>query len=914
MNSNRKYTIIAGASPAFEVHPINDAQVDFSQERADDDKIFYERKLKNSFVFCNNAKTGINDFSYFYGFESNAILKCTTFTMNVFKKCGTAFVLDWVGEFSLTDAEWDLDTCTVKIKATPSTIYNCIKKNKALEFNILSLPNIISTSATLDFNYEYFWCYDTPFFAGCSLPGVQTGTWTQAYNDLTKNLDYQCNSYNTAIRVYYREFVITACVGGVPQPPPGAGWALESNDCVTSQTSKYVRTPVNGPYPANQFGTGWWNYITNTQELPPEAVFKSIVVTNTPASQTSFFLGHNKVSYANGGTPQPVITYHFEILNNSNSTYVWTLAPGSPVTATIGGTGNICDITPTNNSTGNIWVLLTETHGNAYVSTHVFIIPQVSAQYFPFNQSISANITGPSTCCPNQQTLFFRCTNVPTVSTGNPTITWTANNGAVITAGQGTDQINVTAPASGSFIVQMGWQIQQVSAYQISCSASVMVSVQPIPTTPPILCVNQAYPNESIALFSYGRSGSTWKAYRNTTQITNPAPFGPIQFVVTAAPAVVGTYCYLFKESVNCVCNYVKIVPEQTNATVGKLPALYWCPDTTSNNIQYTRNRSFKEVVEAVIDNMNCGINGVVSDLFDWNAVGDAPGYSPGNDYVLVNLGFPITTNFLTNITIAQKSDIISYASSNPATKGMITFDKLEKIWLFMFNAYWFIDSLGRLRIEHVSYFNRTVAYNANAAPHAIFNIAKNKYTYDKAKMPKFEKFAHAEMMFTDFVGTAIYYDSPCVDQDPSSNTKERILDFVTTDLYSLFIDPANANKLGFVLMANTVVGSTYTVAIEQGVLSTANIVNGHLSWANLHDYYHKHDRVLKQGFMNNILTTFATVKPTKVQKEIVIKVCCDDVFNPLLQLYKTQLGNGVLQEAEENTQKGTIKMTLLHE
>lgn len=912
MNDNRKYTIVVGSASPVEVHPINDAQIEFSHQRGDDDKIFYVRKLKNKLKFGNNVKQLLFDFTYFYQFESNPVTRCSTFTINIFKKCGGVFILDWQGEFGLNDASWDLDKCVVEVNPEPKTLYNCIKKNKNQEVNILDLPNIISTSANLDFNYEYFYCYDLSFIASCNLPGVQTGTWTQAYQNLNKQLTYQCANYTTALKVYYREFVITACVGGNPQPPPGSGWALESNDCASTQTAKYVRVPISGPFPASDFGYGWWNYITNTQELPPEAVSKSIVVTATPASQSSFFLANNKVAYVFGGTPQPTLKYKFEILNNPNSTYVWSLDGSSPITATITGTGNICEITPTNNSTGNIIVKLTETHGNGHISTKLFTIPQVVASTLPPTQAITGDITGPSTCCPNQQTLFFRCTQAPDSTNGNPSITWTTSSGT-ITAGQGTDQINIDAPASGNFTVTAFWQIQQPGAYNLTCTCTKVVSVQKIPSSPPLLVVDQVYPGENVSIISYTRSGSTWNAYRGTTTLSNPGTFGPFVFLNTVAP-VAGTYCYVFKEHVNCICNYVQIVPPVTNGTVGKLPALYWCSDTATNNVTYTRNRSFKEVVEYVIDQMDCGITGVVSDFFDWNAVGDAPGYSPGNNYVLVNLGFTPTTNWLTNMTIAQKSDIIGYNTSNPATKGMITFDKLEKIWLYMFNAYWYIDALGRVRIEHISFFNRSVAYNANALPHKPFNVAKNKYSYDKTKMPKFEKFTMAEMMFTDFIGTQIYYDNLCVDQDSSSNTKERALDFVTTDLYALFIDPAQANKVGFVLMVNNVIASTYTVAVEQGVLSSANIANGHLSWANLHNNYHRHNRVLKSGYMNNSLTTFVSAKPTKMQKDIVIKFCCNNTFDPLIQLYKTELGDGILDEAEENTEKETIKMTLLHQ
>jgi len=318
-------------------------------------------------------------------------------------------------------------------------------------------------------------------------------------------------------------------------------------------------------------------------------------------------------------------------------------------------------------------------------------------------------------------------------------------------------------------------------------------------------------------------------------------------------------------------------------------------------------------MVDWIFIELGCGITAVVSDLFDWNAIGDAPGYSAGLNYVPVNLGFVDTTNWLTNITIAQKSDIIDPTSSNPATKAMLTLEKLEKILYYMFEAWWYIDSLGNFRIEHDSFFNRTVAYNCNALPHSVFNAAKNKYTYDKSKMPKYEKFLHAEMLFTDFIGTSIYYDNLCVDQDSSSNEKQYALDFVTTDLYSLFLEPDEAEKTGFVLMANKVTGSGYVVAIEQGVISQAWISNGHLSWANLHNVYKRHNRILKQGYLNNVLTTFVTAKPVRIQKNMIIKFCCDDEFDPLIQLYQTELGDGTLQEAVEKPHEGTISMTLLH-
>jgi len=617
IESKIKYEVIVGATTK-QVYPINDAKLEFSQSR-EEEKIFYERKLKTQLMFSNNPKESITDFTFFYGYEQNPSTRCSTFILNIYKKCDGVWVLDWVGEFGLNDAEWDLDKCTIKIKAEPNNIYTCLKKKRTQEVNILAIENIITTYANLDYSYEYFYCYGLPTLPSCSLPGIQTGTWTLAFQDLIQNLTYQCTNYNTAVQLYYREFAITACVGGITQPPPGSGWLLESDDCASTQTSKYVRVPTTGPFPATQFAFGWWNYINNIQELPPQPTFKSVVVTNTPASQTSFFLGNNRVVYQFGGTPVPVIDYYFEILQNPNSTYAWSLDGTSPLMATIAGTGNVCKVTPTQNATGNIIVKLTETHGNSHVSTQLFTIPQIVASA-SFSQTLTSTITGHTKCIPGQS-VFFRCTPIATCTTGNPTPTWIVTGGT-ITGGQGTDQISVDAGLSGNINVSVSWTINVPSSNTITCSASTVCSINELPESEDLYVVNQVYPSETISILSYGRNGSTYDAYRNTTQITDPSlVLNFFVILTTPAPASTGTYCYLIKEHVSIFNNWVEVVPNVANGTVGQLPAIYWAPDS-STSIEYNRNRSFKEAVEYLLDELGCGITAVVSDLFDWNAIG----------------------------------------------------------------------------------------------------------------------------------------------------------------------------------------------------------------------------------------------------------------------------------------------------
>lgn len=923
MNRKRKYYILVDSDPAREVFPINDDKIVFTHEKQDDDKVFYERKLKAKLEFCNIPKNGITDYDYFYSYESNSFLRCKEFKMQIYKLCNGEYNLDWQGKFSLNDGDWDSDQCTFSVKPLPDTLYTCLKTNKIKEVNILNVPTIISTTTNLDYNYEFFYCAK---IGGpvCPFPGFQTATWTLFYQNLSYPYIKNCVTYGVTLLVYYREAIVTACVGGLPNPPPGSGWLLEQNNCLALSTCKWVRTPVAGIMPfASSCAVGWYNFATGQDELPPFPKFTSIIVSASPASEELEYFNSTIIGTKSGtGGIDP--EWYMEVMNNPNSTYSWSLAPGSAINAVVTGTTNEVKIVPFSPflAGGIITIRLTETHGNAFVSVKDYAINYIGIDSSTSGYiSTQSTVLGPSEVCKNATTIQYSIPKQPTASPSGfftPTISsivWTVTGGALITAGQGTRTVTITA-GTAPFTVTATYSVTVVDStfpannYIFYVVNNRSITVSDLPTTDEILTIIHRYPSEpNLTMSVQEKPAATVYNWYDTTPALMGAGisfFGRNYFAV--APASIGTHCYMVKETVNCACSgWTKVSTQIANGTVGYFPPVYWCTGSSlSSAVNYTRNRLFKDVVGYVLDQLGCEVTDVVSDFFEWNPPGDAPGYSTGINYVTG------LTNKLANMTMAQKSDIISYLSSNAATKGMITLDKLEKIWAWMFNAYWYIDAFGRFRVEHISFFNRTVAFNTNVLPHRPYNTAKNKWTYNKSKMPKFENFKCSEMMFTDFVGTAIYYDSICVDQDGASNSQERFLDFLTTDLYALYIDPANANKVGFVLMCNDKIGSTYSINQEVGVISGNTIANGHLAWANLHTAYHKYNRVLKTGYMNNVLTTFVTVKPTKEQKDVVIQVCCTDTFDPLLQLYKTEIGNGILGDADESDD-GTINMSLNH-
>ncbi len=48
-----------------------------------------------------------------------------------------------------------------------------------------------------------------------------------------------------------------------------------------------------------------------------------------------------------------------------------------------------------------------------------------------------------------------------------------------------------------------------------------------------------------------------------------------------------------------------------------------------------------------------------------------------------------------------------------------------------------------------------------------------------------------------------------------------------------------------------------------------------------------------------------------KEQSNIVVKSCCDDPFDPLYSLVKTEMGDGIITEKENNYSTGIITFQL---
>lgn len=275
--------------------------------------------------------------------------------------------------------------------------------------------------------------------------------------------------------------------------------------------------------------------------------------------------------------------------------------------------------------------------------------------------------------------------------------------------------------------------------------------------------------------------------------------------------------------------------------------------------------------------------------------------FTDATNYVTTN------PNQLINLLIAQKSDILSWNSSEPATKGMLSLKNLLEDLKAMFGVHWFINAAGKFQLEHISYFENVGVFDLTIKL-PEFLVGNHTYDYKTEDMPRFEKLTFAESLNEDFTQGVIEYGGACVNYEEGQDTKEFNVTRIVTDLEYL-LTASGSNKTGFVLLVN----QSGEIPKEAGSLTGDLLPNAHLSAANLMEHYYTHERVLYTGVVNGKSKTFKSVRKTKKQTTLTIKPCCTEV-NPFFE-YITNIGpKGKLLSAELSLKTGNVTLDIVFE
>lgn len=265
----------------------------------------------------------------------------------------------------------------------------------------------------------------------------------------------------------------------------------------------------------------------------------------------------------------------------------------------------------------------------------------------------------------------------------------------------------------------------------------------------------------------------------------------------------------------------------------------------------------------------------------------------------VLNSGFlqsntnPVTTSssFTNNLFLVQKSDAKRPTSSNPATIGNISLSKLLSILYNAFQLLWYLNDDNEFCIVHVSEIGTLTGLDITQSPYISTTANKKSIEFNKSLLYRYEIWRFMEQNGNDFVGNNIEYNELCTIKESNAKTKQYSLENITTDLAYIQSYPEKIDDNGFLLLST----DGTTVKNDIGEITGSNQLNGHLSLANLHENYWRHNRILKTGKMNGVDTIFTTTQ--KIRKLLEHQIVLCEEFNPN-DTVVTELGNAVVNEA----------------
>ena len=338
-----------------------------------------------------------------------------------------------------------------------------------------------------------------------------------------------------------------------------------------------------------------------------------------------------------------------------------------------------------------------------------------------------------------------------------------------------------------------------------------------------------------------------------------------------------------------------------SNLVPGYYDISYVLETEYDNPVLNSRGRNFIEVIDSIVQDY-LGYTGFKSELLR-GSVNPITGADPNN---------------LNNLVLFQITDLRT--TSDAATKGIITFEDLERWMRAMFNAYVYVDEDNYLRFEHYDFFDKNLSYSVERSVGIDLSNEKrieniNEISYGDLKIPRYEEFEHSDSFNEEFIGETIKYNSYCANKKEGEDTVLYETRNLATDLLRVVQNPDAVRKDSFFLLITewedngTGIYFYYSYPAESA-LTGEQVENGELSIPNLQEAYFKHGRPLSQGMMNLSLVEFESVIRNVEQEDISFEICCDD-FNPY-RLIRTPYGDGYVEEADYKMKDGimTVKLT----
>lgn len=250
-----------------DIDPANGADLKLAFERdLDRGQIFFRRTLKGEVIFGGRDRKA--DYDLFWHCRRVAAKRCNTYLLRIDDLCANTWKTLWTGKFSRASGTFDHDRCTYTVAPKTVDRYTCLLESMDRKVNLLNVaPSTIKilllpAGVEVLVNENGTWPplpFPQPADFGWDLVDTQTVT--------RPTMGGTCPSpTSVAVDIYWRETVVTDCIGGVPVPPAGTGWieldGTEPNvsdpiTCGDEGRTKWARQPsIAWPWPNDPVHVG----------------------------------------------------------------------------------------------------------------------------------------------------------------------------------------------------------------------------------------------------------------------------------------------------------------------------------------------------------------------------------------------------------------------------------------------------------------------------------------------------------------------------------------------------------------------------------------------------------------------------------------------------------------------------------
>ena len=295
-----------------------------------------------------------------------------------------------------------------------------------------------------------------------------------------------------------------------------------------------------------------------------------------------------------------------------------------------------------------------------------------------------------------------------------------------------------------------------------------------------------------------------------------------------------------------------------------------------------------------------------------------APGvtHAETTDYSLFLYGTNPITAINQRLFVTPKSNIKTAGYDQPAQKAPVTLREVLDMLRDCFRAYWFIDSAGRFRIEHISYFMNGGSYGTNVIGLDLtarietrngkaWSFGRDKWDFDKPEMAARYQFGWMDDVTQLFEGYPIDIVSRFVEQGNIQNIS--ITNF-TSDIDYILLNPDAIASDGFVLMSAKLEGGAYVLPyVNFNADGNDHILqNAWVAFVFLQRYY-SYDMPAPEYEINGEAYTADGVKKLRRQS-----LKFPALREPDLQkLVKTGIGLGMIEKMSVTLSSRTADATL---